>query len=318
MNSVFENIRKEWIDSHISNKLDESTKQDEILHQGKTLDQWCKDFKGEFTKDQLLQMIRGEADLQKILLCGLDESDNKDIDDPVFNGEEFFNEKACAESDEVDPELDESTRPEDVATVGDLILLLKTHDPKDQVMFRADKQEYSLVDVQSKDGVTVLDFAKGKYNESENDSVAETDNIDERRYGGYSDGGYAGTGKSYSKLSHDGGHVPRGKEIDWYNVSDLDPKAKGKANGWRCGPANFPFVDELYNNRRYHKFTMMLRHPGFGGSGHIQIAIPSYFAAIKNNDNVALDLLHKLGLPLDLTFGMNPDDDYSSQYDIIN
>lgn len=271
-------------------------------------------------------MIRGEADLQKILLCGLDEADKKDIDDPVFDGEEFFNEKTCAESDEVDPELDEAPDteeqlPEEENIYNKPVWRVSMEWPGDLGGYGihlayGDNEAEAIANAEAELKSLGIE-AKAKCAKLSPYSKSMHENSVEENHGWYG-GGYGGTGKSYSRLSHEGGHIPRGKEIGWYNVSDLDPKAKGKANGWRCGPANFPFVDELYNNRRYHKFTMMLRHPGFGGSGHIQIAIPSYFDAIKNNDNVALDLLHKLGLPLDLTFGMNPDDDYSSQYDIIN
>lgn len=327
LNSVFESIRKEWTESH---KQVNESQRDEIIHQGKTLDQWFKDFKGEFTKEQLLQMIRGEADLQKILMCGLDEAEakqaKKDIDDPVFSGESFFD-----ENEEVDPEIDEdeevvneSIHPEDVVTVEDFILCLKSHvDLKDKIMFRANKEEYSLFDIHAKGGVAVLDFVKGKFNEtetteSEADYVAEKEEtketeVTERYHGGYSDGGYGGTGKSYRRLSDNGDHVPRGAAIGWYDLEVLDPKAKGKAKpGWRGGPANFPFQDELYNNRYYQKFTMMLRRKV--KDKFVQIAIPSYFDAVKHNDQVALDLLTKLGLPLNLTFGMDPNADYSDQY----
>ena len=37
-----------------------------MMHQGKSLAQWEKDFKGEFTADQLEKMARGGADLQKV------------------------------------------------------------------------------------------------------------------------------------------------------------------------------------------------------------------------------------------------------------
>lgn len=45
-----------------------------LVHQGKPLSQWAEDFKGEFTLNQLEKMARGGADLQKILVFGLDES----------------------------------------------------------------------------------------------------------------------------------------------------------------------------------------------------------------------------------------------------
>ena len=46
-----------------------------LVHQGKPLSQWAEDFKGEFTIDQLEKMTRGGADLQKILVLGLDEAE---------------------------------------------------------------------------------------------------------------------------------------------------------------------------------------------------------------------------------------------------
>ena len=51
---------------------------DSMMHQGKSLAQWAEDFKGEFTIDQLEKMARGGADLQKILMLGLDEADTSE------------------------------------------------------------------------------------------------------------------------------------------------------------------------------------------------------------------------------------------------
>lgn len=47
----------------------------EVMHQGKSITQWVKDFKGEFTYDQLLKMAKSGCDLQKILMLGLDENE---------------------------------------------------------------------------------------------------------------------------------------------------------------------------------------------------------------------------------------------------
>lgn len=47
----------------------------DVMHQGKTIAQWAKDFKGEFTEDQLVKMARGGCDLEKILMLGLDEDE---------------------------------------------------------------------------------------------------------------------------------------------------------------------------------------------------------------------------------------------------
>ena len=129
-------------------------------------------------------------------------------------------------------------------------------------------------------------------------------------------GGYGGTGRSYSSL---GSNAPRGAEIGWYAVEQLDPKAKGKMKGWRGGPANFSFVDAIYPNRRYKKGAMMIRNKyvqAGSSSGEVQIGVASYFDAIKNNDEQALKLLNLLGIPLDLTFGMDPKDDYSNNYSL--
>ena len=70
-------------------------------------------------------------------------------------------------------------------------------------------------------------------------------------------GGYGGTGKSYKSL---GSRAPRGAEIGWYSVEQLDPKAAGKMPGWRCGPSNFPFEDLLYPERKYVKGAMVMRN----------------------------------------------------------
>ena len=127
-------------------------------------------------------------------------------------------------------------------------------------------------------------------------------------------GGYGGTGKSWASLE---GNAPRGSAIGWYSVSDLDPKAKGKMPGWRCGPSNFPFKDMLYPERKYKIGTMVMRNKYIKAgseSGEKYIAIPSYFDSIKNNDADALALLTAMNIPLDLTFGMDPNDDYSVTY----
>ena len=129
-------------------------------------------------------------------------------------------------------------------------------------------------------------------------------------------GGYGGTGKSYKSL---GSRAPRGADIGWYPVEQLDPKAAGKMPNWRCGPSNFPFEDLLYPERKYVKGAMVMRNKYLKAgsmSGDKYIAIPSYFDCIKNNDQEAINLLKALGIPLDLTFGMDPKEDYSNSYTI--
>ena len=135
---------------------------------------------------------------------------------------------------------------------------------------------------------------------------------------GWYGGGYGGTGRSYASFK---GHAPRGKQIDWYPVEELDPKIKGKMPGWRGGPANFPFIDALYPDRKYKRGAMMIRNKyvqAGASSGVVEIGIASIFDAIKNNDEKALETLRLLKIPLDLTLGMDPKEDYSNNYDIIS
>lgn len=130
-------------------------------------------------------------------------------------------------------------------------------------------------------------------------------------------GGYGGTGRSWKSLN---GKGPKGKAIGWYAVEELDPKAKGKMPGWRCGPSNFPFEDLLYPDRKYKVGTMVMRNKYLKAgemSGEKYIALTSYFDALKNNDQEAINLLKALNIPLNLTFGLNPNDDYSITYTTI-
>lgn len=207
------------------------------MYQGKTLNQWEKEFNGEFNVHQLFQLLRSGVDLGRIKLGLVDESDDLDEQDDV----------------------------------------------NDKVLFKGEEFVF------------------------END-----DEITEGR--NWRTGGYGGSGRSYSSFN---GSAPRGAAIGWYAVADLDPKAKGKMPGWRCGPSNFPFTDLLYPERKYKVGTMVMRNKYIKAgemSGEKYIAIPSYFDSIKNNDEEALNLLKLLNIPLDLTFGMDPNDDYSVTY----
>jgi len=81
----------------------------QMMHQGKTIDQWFKDFKGEFSYDQLEKMARGGADLQKILMLGLDENDmSESFTELQFDGDEGLDEtdaevEAAALSESIKP-----------------------------------------------------------------------------------------------------------------------------------------------------------------------------------------------------------------------
>lgn len=81
----------------------------QMMHQGKTIDQWFKDFKGEFSYDQLEKMAKGGADLQKILMLGLDENDmSESFTELQLDGDEGLNEtdtevEAAALSESIKP-----------------------------------------------------------------------------------------------------------------------------------------------------------------------------------------------------------------------
>ena len=297
----------------------EDNRIESMLYQGKPLSQWEKEFEGEFTARQLFQLIRSGIDLGRIKLGLVDEADSID-DKTLFKDEEFFfnekdNEEQMNEVTDEEAALDESSRnPEDVVTVEDFIELLRARtNLDDKLMFRAYKKEALLFDVNSRAGITIIDIVPSvdakRISEQENE-----ENMNEGRswYGG----GYGGTGKSYKSL---GSRAPRGAEIGWYSVEQLDPKAAGKMPNWRCGPSNFPFKDLLYPERKYVKGAMVMRNKYLKAglmSGDKYIAIPSYFDCIKNNDQEAINLLKDLGIPLDLTFGMDPNEDYSNSYTI--
>lgn len=206
--------------------------------------------------------------------------------------------------------LAESIEPADVVTVSDFIELLETSaKPDDKLAFRYRNDELGLFKFASKSGVAVVDMVAVAAR-----PLREKENVAEGR--GWYGGGYGGTGRSYRSL---GGHAPRGAEIGWYAVEQLDPKAKGKMPGWRMGPANFKFTDLLYPDRNYKAGTTVMRNKyvkAGSESGVKYIALPSYFDSIKNKDEAAIGLLAALGIPLDLTFGMNPNDDYSMTYTI--
>lgn len=145
--------------------------------------------------------------------------------------------------------------------------------------------------------------------------VIQVEKLDMNEGYNWRNGGYGGTGRSYRSFGELG--APRGKAISWFEVAELDPKARGKMKEWRVGPCNFPFKDLLYPERKYKVGTTVLRSKFLKAgdeSGVKYIAIPSYLEAIWNNDEAAIELLNSLGIPLDLTFGYNRGEDFSGTY----
>ena len=213
--------------------------------------------------------------------------------------------------------LNEARQPEDVVTVEDFIEVLHRRTKlDDKIMFRGNKRELVLKDVVSKGQTALVDLVEGKASKiletEDGKETNEEECMKERR--DWRNGGYGGTGRSYRSL---GDKAPRGAEIGWFAVDKLDPNARGKMPGWRAGPSNFPFTDLLYPERKYKKGTFVMRNKYIKAgemSGEKYVALASYFDALKNNDQEAINLLKALGIPLDLTFGMDPNDDYSVTY----
>lgn len=191
--------------------------------------------------------------------------------------------------------------------------------PADKAMFRVDKKSYVISSINSKGGVATIDLVPQlAETDASKDNKPETKQEPNKMTSegrNWRNGGYGGTGRSYRSFGEL--DAPRGKAISWFAVSDIDPKARGKMQDWRMGPSNFPFIDLLYPERKYKVGTTVLRSKFLKAgdeSGVKYIAVPSYLDAIKNNDQDAIGLLTALGIPLDLTFGMDPNDDYSGTY----
>lgn len=276
-----------------------------------------QNYKVSYTPDALAKFVQngGQPEYQAVLAdAAADSPVAPETAGGLPEDEEVIE---CGDADEVaesaadeEAALAESIEPADVVTVSDFIELLETAaKPDDRLVFRYRHGELGLFKFASKSGVAVADLI-----EAAAMPLREKENVAEGR--GWYGGGYGGTGRSYRSL---GGSAPRGAEIGWYAVEQLDPKAKGKMPGWRMGPANFKFTDLLYPDRNYKVGTTVMRNKyvkAGSESGVKYIAVPSYFDSIKNKDEAALGLLTALGIPLDLTFGMDPNDDYSMTYTV--
>lgn len=130
-------------------------------------------------------------------------------------------------------------------------------------------------------------------------------------------GGFGGYGRSYSSY---GSRPPRGAEIGWFSVAQVDPACKDMDRNWRFGPIDFTrgVTDFLYPERKYKRGATMLRYKNFkmpdGGVVELYVGIASIFDAIKNNDAEALKKLEQIGINKNITLGLDPNDDFSGQY----
>ena len=186
--------------------------------------------------------------------------------------------------------------------------------------FRANGNEDAALD--EEDGSKKED-AEGKEDISEGENPEPEENADDldeedidERYDRF--GGFGGYGKKYSSY---GSNAPRGAAIGWYCVADVDPACKSMDRNWRFGPIEFTrgVVDFLYPERQYKRGATMLRHkhfkmPNDGDVVELYVGLPSIFDAVKNNDEEALKKLELIGINKNISLGLDPDDDYTSQY----
>ncbi len=177
--------------------------------------------------------------------------------------------------------------------------------------FRASGNEDAMIE----DTIQKSNDDENQLDEEETD---EEEEIDEKGYDRY--GGYGGYGRSYSSY---GNYAPRGSQISWYSVADVDPACKSMDRKWRFGPLDFTrgVSDFLYPERHYRRGATMLKYKGFqmpDGSGTVDlyVGLPSIFDAIKNNDEEALKKLDMIGICRNISLGMDPEDDYSAQYNL--
>jgi len=178
---------------------------------------------------------------------------------------------------------------------------------------RANGNEDAMVD-EAEDGGEKKEEAAAETKTEECD-VSEEEDIEEGydRYGGF--GGY---GRKYSSY---GSSAPRGAAIGWYCVADVDPACKSMDRNWRFGPIEFTrgVVDFLYPERQYKRGATMLRHkhfkmPNDGDVVELYVGLASIFDAVKNNDEEALKKLDMIGINRNISLGLDPEDDYTSQY----
>lgn len=184
-------------------------------------------------------------------------------------------------------------------------------DLEEREAFRASGTEDAEVD-EADEKKPACDGEDGCVEDGELDEEDLAEGYD--RYGGF--GGY---GRSYS--SYGSSSAPRGASIGWYCVADVDPACKGMDRNWRFGPIEFTrgIVDFLYPERQYKRGATMLRHKHFkmpddGDVVELYVGIASIFDAVKNNDEEALKKLDMLGINRNISLGLDPEDDYSSQY----
>lgn len=147
----------------------------DLQYQGKSLEQWVKAFNNEFTPDALLNMIRAGADLNKMLLMGLDEAEKltpyeglPDEQKTVFEAESC--DEACIDEISHEDEMaafGESTSDVYV-TVGDFKKALARNLAKDsdKIMFRVNKKAHEVFQMSGKGGTFVIDLVPELIDES--------------------------------------------------------------------------------------------------------------------------------------------------------
>lgn len=97
------------------------------------------------------------------------------------------------------------------------------------------------------------------------------------------------------------------KNSSWYRLNMFN---KNVASEVMFGPTDFKQTCWLYPTRMLKKNSTIIWIP----SKKIHIGIASYIDAIKNNDTDSLNKLIEIGIPTNINFGYNKNDDLTSTY----
>lgn len=115
------------------------------------------------------------------MLLGLDETEDDEVNEDAFNDPAFKDEKFFFEKDSQEANESLDVDPEDVITVKDFIKLLRKKAAlEDKLVFRTEKSPTLLFDINTKAGITVVDFIDNKLSDrlnedDDNSNVNETE-----------------------------------------------------------------------------------------------------------------------------------------------
>lgn len=250
----------------------------------------------KFFASTVLDIWRRDDEISKLMYSSKSSGDDEETDDEKDEEDVDFSEcdafratgtedAALAEDDDdelEDPEIDEE-QEEDLQTAEE-------ESDEDDELFEDDE---------------LSDDALDEDDPEEGIDQAEVENEDE------------GFDIDVAQSSND--TVQSNVSGSWYCVADVDPACKQMERSWRFGPLDIADVsDFIYPERKYKKGATVLRNKRFqtpnDGVVQLYVGLASIFDAVKNNDSEALKKLDAIGINRNISLGLDPDDDYSTQY----